>query len=64
MHQHMYTIRCKMGSWGDVALQHRELRLGLCDDLEGWDRRREGGDIWVIMADFVCCHMAETNTTL
>ena len=53
-----------MGSWGDVALQHRELRLGLCDDLEGWDRRREGGDIWVIMADFVCCHMAETNTTL
>ena len=27
-----------------IVNQHRELRLVLCDDLEGWDRRRWGAE--------------------
>ena len=56
-HQHMYTIRYEMDAWWDVAVQHREISLGSCADLEG-------GDIWIIMAHSVCCCMAEINTTL
>ena len=35
----------------------------LCDDPEGQDRGRDGGDVCIIMTDFHCC-TEETNTTL
>ena len=28
---------CKIGSLWELAVQHRELSLMLCDDLEEWD---------------------------
>ena len=40
--QHIYTITCKMKSWWEVAMQHRESSLALCDDLEGCNGWREG----------------------
>ena len=45
---------CKIDSWWEVAVQHREPSLMLCDDLEGWDgggeEAQEIGDICVVMA--------------
>ena len=38
----IYTIRCRMDSWREVAVQHREPSLALCDDLEGWNGGRGG----------------------
>ena len=42
-HGHIYTTKCKIDSQWEAAAQHREIRLVLCDHLEGWDRegRRE-----------------------
>ena len=43
--------------------------MALCDDLEGCDGGREGGeaqeggDVCIVMTDSSCCS-AETNTTL
>ena len=48
---------CKTDSQGELAVCLRELKLGLCDNLEGWDgvrgegEDREGGDTCVPMAD-------------
>ena len=48
---------CKIDSQWEIALWLRELKLGLCDNLEGWDGERdgreaqEGGDICIPMAD-------------
>ena len=33
----------KTDSWWEVAVQHKELSLVLCDDLEGWDGGWAGG---------------------
>ena len=48
-------------------MEHREPSQVLCDGLEGWGQRGEGGSrgrgCSIIMADLHCC-MAETNTTL
>jgi len=47
----------------------RELKTGLCGNLELWDEVgrgrevQEGGGICILMADSCCC-MAETNTVL
>ena len=47
----------KTDSHGELAVCLRELKLGLCDSLEGWDgvrgegENQEGGDICVPMAD-------------
>ena len=60
---------CKIDSWLEAAVWHRELSLVPCDDLEGWDRRwwgreaQEGEDIGILMADSCCC-TAEPNKTL
>ena len=32
---------CKTDSQGELAVCLRELKLGLCDNLEGWDGVRE-----------------------
>ena len=50
-------------------MQHRGLRLVLCDDPEGWDamgggrEAHEGGDICILMADSHS-YMVESNTTV
>ena len=46
-------------------MQHREFRLALCDDLDGWMGREaeEGGDICILMADSHCC-TGEASTTV
>ena len=33
--RHIYTITCRMESWGEVAMQHREPSLVPCEDLQG-----------------------------
>ena len=67
-HQYICTIRCKMTSWWEVAVRHREPSLMLCDDLDGWDgggrkEVQERGDTCVLTADSRWC-TAETKTTL
>ena len=47
-------------------MYHRELRLVLCDDQEGWGgeegrEAQEEEDICIIIADWSCCTV-ETNT--
>ena len=43
VHQHIHTTMCKIDSWREVAVQHREPRLVLYDDLEGWSGGRGEG---------------------
>ena len=64
-----YFTIWKAGNQWEFALWLRELKLVLCNNLEGWDgvgggrEFPEGGDIRVPMADACWC-MAETNTIL
>ena len=52
-----YNSICKIGNQGEFALSLRELKEGLCNNLEGWDGEGdwrgvwEGGDMGVPMAD-------------
>ena len=54
-----YNIICKIYSQWEFAVWLRELKQGLCDNLEGWDGEgggkefREGGDmsVWLILVD-------------
>ena len=66
----IYSTMCKTDSQWEFAVWPRELKLGLCDHLEGWGgvgwggrEVEEGGDICTPVADSCCC-MAETNTML
>jgi len=57
---------CKADSEWEAVVQHRELSLVLCDDLDGWDgggKAQEGGNICIHMANSHCS-TAETNTIL
>ena len=54
----MYTM-CNL----DTSGKNRELRLVLCDDLEGEEGSRERGDTCILIADSLC-YRAETNRTL
>ena len=47
------TLPYKMDSQQEFAVYLRELKQGLCDNLEGWDGEeiQEGGDICTPMAD-------------
>ena len=62
-------IMCKIGSQWEFAVGLRELKHGLCNNLEGWDGAGDGRefqeerDIRIPMADPCGC-MAETNKTL
>ena len=52
-----YITICKTDSQWEFAVCLRELKQGLCSDLEGWDgdgdgrEVQEGGDICIPMAD-------------
>ena len=65
----IYITICKTDSQWEFAIWLRELKPGLCNNLEGWDVEgegkdvQEGGDIGRPMADSCWC-LAETNTIL
>ena len=52
-----YTLPCKTDTQWEFAAWLRELKLGLCDNLEGGEglgggrKFQEGGDICIPMAD-------------
>ena len=52
-----YITICKIDSQWEFAIWLRNLKQGLCDNLEGWDGDRDrreiqkGGDICIPMAD-------------
>ena len=52
-----YITMCKIDSKWEFAVLLRELKQGLCINLEGWDGEgdgkeiQEGGDICISMAD-------------
>ena len=52
-----YIIISKIDGQWEFAVWLRELKLGLCDNLEGWDGEREGrevqegGDTCIPMSD-------------
>ena len=56
-HGNIYITECKIDSQWEFAIKHRELKLVLCDDLEGCDgvggrsKVQEEGDICTPMAD-------------
>ena len=64
--ENIYTTIRKIDSQWEFAVWLRELKLGLFDNLEGWDvlgggrEVHEGGGTFVLMADACWC-MAETN---
>ena len=37
-----YITKCKIASQREFAVWLRELKQGLCDNLEGWDGRERG----------------------
>ena len=53
----LYITICRIGSQWEFAVRLRELKQGLCINLEGWDREgderefQKGGDICIPMAD-------------
>ena len=52
----MYFTKRKMDNQWAFAVRHRELKPGVCNDLEGWDGvggRREGACVypWLIHVD-------------
>ena len=65
----IYNTTCKIDSQWEFAVWLKELKPGLCNNLEGWDGEgggrevQEGGDICIPMADSCWC-VAETNTIL
>ena len=64
-----YITTCKLDSQWEFAVWLRELKLGLCNIIEGWDGEEGGrevqeeGDICIPMTDS-CWRLAETNTIL
>ena len=61
-----YTTLCKIDSQWEFAVWLRELKQGLCNNLQGWDGEgdgrefQEGRDISIPMADS-CWYLSETN---
>ena len=64
-----YITICKIDSQWEFAVWLRDLKQGLCINLEGWNgegggsRAQERGDTCTPMADSYCC-MAKTITML
>ena len=65
----LYITICRIGSQWEFAVRLRELKQGLCINLEGWDEEgnwrevQEGGTICIPMADS-CCSLTENNKIL
>ena len=65
----IYNTICKIESKQEFAVWIRELKQGLCDNLEEWDGEwygrevQEGGDMGVSMAAS-CWFMTENNKIL
>ena len=65
----IYNTICEIDSQWEFALWLRELKQGLCDNLEGWDGEGDGrevperGDMGVPMADSYWC-LTENNKIL
>ena len=65
----IYITICKTESQWEFSVWHRELKLGLANNLEGWDGEGGGRDFQVgrdlgkPMADSYWC-LLETNTIL
>ena len=53
---------CKIDSWWEAAVEHRELNSVLCDDLEGRDggmggrEVQEAGDIYIYIYIYIYTH--------
>ena len=64
-----YFTICKIDSQWEFSVWLKELKLGLCNNLDGWDGEgdgsevQEGGDIWTPMVDLCQC-LAETTKIL
>ena len=64
-----YVAKCKIDRQWECVKWLRELKQGLCNNLEGWDGEgdgrevQEGGDICIPMADS-CWYLAENNKIL
>ena len=62
-------IICKIENQWELAICLSKLKQGLCINLEGWDRERDGrevqkgGDICIPMAD-ACRDLTENNKIL
>ena len=41
-----YNIICRIDSQRELVLWLRELKQGLCDNLEGWDGEGDGREVW------------------
>ena len=65
----IYNIICKIESQWEFAIWLRELKQGLCDNLEGWDEEGDGREAWegwdmsAPKADSCWC-IAENHTIL
>ena len=65
----IYITVCKTDSQWEFAVWLREHKVGLCNNLEGWDGEGggrdvwEGGDVGKTMA-YSCWCLAETNRIL
>ena len=64
----IYITICKINSQWKFAVWLRELKQGLCDNLEEWDGAgderevQEGGDMGVSMADSCWCMTEKQNS--
>ena len=64
-----YNTTCNIDSQWEFAVWLRELKQGLCNNLEGWDGEgdgrefEEGGDLCIPMADS-CWGLTENNKIL
>ena len=53
----IYITICKIDNQGEFAVYLRDLKQGLCTNLEGWDGEgderevQEGGDVCILMPD-------------
>ena len=41
-----YNAICKIDIQWEFSVWFRELKLGLCDNLEGWDGEADGREVW------------------
>ena len=66
---YIHIYMCKIDSYWEPAVEHREPSLVLCDDLHGWDGvegmggKYMGGGRRCMLIVYSHCHTAGTNTS-